>query len=94
MSEWFLGLALFLVLNLVAGLFRILRGPTPADSMLAAQLFGTTGVAILLLIAQALHRPALRDVALVFALLSAVSTVAFIRRVLGVSADVDKEEKP
>lgn len=94
MSEWLLGLALFLVLNLVAGLFRILRGPTPADSMLAAQLFGTTGVAILLIIAQALHRPALRDVALVFALLAAVSTVAFIRRVWGVSADEDKEENP
>ncbi len=81
MSDWYLGLALFLLLNLVAGLFRILRGPTPADSMLAAQLFGTTGVAILLLLAQAMSQPTVRDVALVFALLAAVSTVAFIRRV-------------
>jgi multicomponent Na+:H+ antiporter subunit F len=94
MGEWYLGLALFLVLNLVAGLFRILRGPTPADSMLAAQLFGTTGVAILLLFAQGLYMPALRDVALVFALLAAVSTVAFIRRVWGGSADEDKGENP
>ncbi len=94
MGEWYLGLALFLVLNLVAGLFRILRGPTPADSMLATQLFGTTGVAILLLFAQAMHNPALRDVALVFALLAAVSTVAFIRRVWGGAADEDKEENP
>lgn len=94
MSEWYSGLALFLVLNLVAGLFRILRGPTPADSMLAAQLFGTTGVAILLLFAQAMNRPALQDVALVFALLAAVSTVAFIRRVWGSATDEDKEENP
>jgi len=90
MSEWYLGLALFLVLNLVAGLFRILRGPTPADCMLAAQLFGTTGVAFLLLLAQAMSRAALRDVALVFALLAAVSTVAFIQRVWG--AAEKKEE--
>ncbi len=46
MDDLYLSLALFLVLNLVAGLLRILRGPTPADCMLAAQLFGTTGVAI------------------------------------------------
>ncbi len=81
MTDWYLGLALFLLLNLVAGLFRILRGPTPADCMLAAQLFGTTGVAILLLLAEAMSRPTFRNVALVFAILAAVSTVAFIRRV-------------
>lgn len=38
-----------------AGLVRIARGPTPADRMLAAQLFGTTGVAVLLLLAQGLE---------------------------------------
>lgn len=81
MSDYYLGLALFLVLNLVAGLFRILRGPTRADCMLAAQLFGTTGVAVLLLLAQGMGKPALRDVALLFTLLAAVATVAFIRRV-------------
>ncbi len=92
MDDWYLGLAVFLLLNLVAGLFRILRGPTPADCMLAAQLFGTTGVAILLLLAQAMSRPTLRDVALVFALLAAVSTVAFIRRVWVPTRE--KEELP
>lgn len=94
MSEWYLGLEVFLVLNLVAGLARIHRGPTPADSMLAVQLFGTTAVAILLLFAQAIERPALRDVALVFALLAAVSTVAFVRRAWGGTADQDREEGP
>lgn len=94
MSEWYWGLEMFLVLNLIVGLFRILRGPTPADSMLAVQLFGTTAVAILLVFAQAIDRPALRDVALIFALLAAVSTVAFIRRVWGGTADEDMEERP
>ena len=73
-------LALFLLLNLGAGLWRVVQGPTAADRMLAAQLFGTTAVAVLLLLAQASARPALRDVALVFALLAAVAAVAFVRR--------------
>jgi multicomponent Na+:H+ antiporter subunit F len=61
-------------------MWRVLRGPTLADSMLAAQLFGTTAVALLLLLAQAYDSEALRDVALVFALLAAVTAVAFVRR--------------
>jgi len=75
----YLTLAVFLLLNLGAGMWRVVRGPTNADRMLAAQLFGTTAVAILLLLAQAYGIPALRDVALVFALLAAVTAVAFVR---------------
>ena len=80
MQDLHFALALFLLLNLVAGMWRVLRGPTAADRMLAAQLFGTTAVALLLLLAQAYDKAALRDVALVFALLAAVTTVAFVRR--------------
>lgn len=81
MEMLYLGMALFLLLNLVAGLWRVLRGPTLADRMLAGQLFGTTAVACLLLLAQTLERPALRDISLVFALLAAVTAIAFVRRV-------------
>lgn len=80
MNEFYVGVATFLLLNILIGLLRILRGPTPADRMLTAQLFGTTGVAILLLLAQGLSAPALRDVALVLALLSALAAVAFVVR--------------
>ncbi len=80
MQTLYLALALFLLLNLGAGLWRVLRGPTAADRMLAAQLFGTTAVAMLLLFAEADGNAALRDVALVFALLAAVTAVAFVRR--------------
>ena len=88
MQTLFLTLALFLVLNLGAGKWRVLRGPTAADRMLAAQLFGTTKVAILLLLAEAPGSAGLRDVALVFALLAAVTAVAFVRR-----AWTDREEE-
>lgn len=81
-------LALFLLLTLTAGMWQILRGPTIADRMLAAQLFGTTTVAILLLLSQASSNSALRDVALVFALLAVITVVAFVRR-----AWLDKAEQ-
>jgi multicomponent Na+:H+ antiporter subunit F len=75
-----LGLALFLVVNIATGLVRILRGPTPADRMLAAQLFATTGVAVLLLLGEAQAAPAFADVALIFALLAVLAAVAFVER--------------
>ncbi len=80
MQTLYLGLAFFLLLNLGAGMWRVLHGPTAADRMLAAQLFGTTAVAVLLLLAQATGKVALRDVALLFALLAAETAVAFVRR--------------
>ena len=80
MQALYTALALFLLLTLCAGLWRILRGPTDADRMLAAQLFGTTAVAILLLLAEAAGSSAMRDVALVFSLLATVTAVAFVRR--------------
>ena len=80
MSTLYVSMALFLLLTIVAGLVRIMWGPTAADRMMAAQLFGTCGVAILLLLAKGFDLPVIEDVALVFALLSALSTVAFVRR--------------
>lgn len=73
-------LALFLLVNLLAALVRALRGPTAADRMLAALLFGTTGVGVLLLLAHAGGGTALLDVALVLAGLAAIAGVAFARR--------------
>jgi multicomponent Na+:H+ antiporter subunit F len=87
MSALFDVAALFLLVNVTAGLFRIARGPTAADRMLAAQLFGTTGVAILIVLAESQHTPALRDVALVFSLLAAVLAVAFVKRGAAGGAD-------
>jgi multicomponent Na+:H+ antiporter subunit F len=94
MPELFTWVAAFLVVNMAAGLVRVAWGPTPADRMLAAQLFGTTGVAVLLLLAEATGTAALRDVALVFALLAVVVAAAFVRRGWAVPAGEgrDREE--
>jgi multicomponent Na+:H+ antiporter subunit F len=69
-----------LAATLIIGLMPVLRAPRSADRMLAGQLIGTTGVGILLVLAVLLDLPALRNVALVLALLAAVALAAFTRR--------------
>jgi multicomponent Na+:H+ antiporter subunit F len=68
----FLFAAAGLVLAMVAlGLARILWGPGDADRIMAAQLLGTGGIAVLLLLSEATSVPAAVDVALTLALLAA-----------------------
>ena len=73
--------ALVLLVTLLAGLVRVFRGPEAEDRMLAGQLFGTTGVGILLVLAVRTESAPLRDVALVLALLALVTVAAFVDRV-------------
>lgn len=80
MTTIYLSLALILLLSIVLGLLRIMWGPTAADRMMVAQLFGTSGVAILLLLSRALGQLIIEDVALVFAALAILSIVAFVCR--------------
>ena len=91
--NYYLWPALFILISVVVGLVRILRGPTAADRMLAAQLFGTGGVAILLILAQAMQMPSLVDVALIYALLAAVTMVVFVRRQWGSHEKHEKDER-
>jgi len=92
MTLLYLALALFLLLTLAAGFWRLRRGPTPADRMLAAQLFGTTATAILLLLAEALDLPALRDVALVLALLAVIAVIAFTASIKTATPDREGQD--
>jgi multicomponent Na+:H+ antiporter subunit F len=72
-------LAGILLLTILAGLWRVLRGPSRADRLLAIQLFGTAGTALLLLLAEWQAMAALRDAALVLALLAAVLSAALVQ---------------
>ncbi len=72
--------ALLLLLTMVLGLVRALRGPSLQDRMLSVLLLGTGGVGLLLLLAFMLEQPALIDVALVLALLAAMTAAALTRR--------------
>lgn len=76
MVEFLFVAAALLLLLMGLGLARMLWGPAPADRMMAAQLLGTGGGAIALLIATASGNTAIVDIALVLALLAAFAAVA------------------
>ncbi|MFC1333940.1 MAG: multiple resistance and pH regulation protein F [gamma proteobacterium symbiont of Clathrolucina costata] len=69
---------LLLLLSLVLGMIRALKGPSLEDRLLSILLLGTGGVAILLLLSVSMQLTALLDVGLV--LLAAVAAAAMTRR--------------
>jgi multicomponent Na+:H+ antiporter subunit F len=79
MADFMIAAAAFVLAMVGSGLVRILRGPGRADRIMAVQLLGTGGIAVLLLLASALRMPGMIDVALVLALLAAFVSVAFVR---------------
>jgi multicomponent Na+:H+ antiporter subunit F len=79
MADFLVAAAGFVLAMVGLGLVRILRGPADADRVMAAQLLGTGGIAVLLLLATATETPAVVDVALVLALLAAFASVAFVK---------------
>ena len=78
MHSFLFGAAGFVLAAIAVGLFRILYSRQAADCMMAAQLIGTGGVAVLLLLAVATETPPIVDVALMLALLAAFASVAFV----------------
>jgi multicomponent Na+:H+ antiporter subunit F len=72
-------LLVFLVANMLAGIVLVFRSRI-GTPLLAAQLFGSLGVGVLLVLAQLMGEPALRDVALLFALLGGMAAMAFSTR--------------
>lgn len=79
MSEFLLGAAAFILAMVALGLVRILRGPGNADRVMAAQLLGTGGIAVVLLLGAATGESAAIDVALTLALLAAFASFAFVK---------------
>lgn len=79
MTDFYQLVAAFLLLTVLLGLWRVVRGPRPADRMVAAQLFGTTGIAVVLLLGAAAEESAAADIAVVFALLASLAVVVFVR---------------
>jgi len=79
MAEFLLIAAGFVLAMVALGLARVLRGPTDADRIMAAQLLGSGGIAALLLLASATGVSSAIDVALTLALLAAFAAAAFVR---------------
>jgi len=94
MSEILLGFAALILLLIAGSLVRIVMGPTAADRMMGAQLAGTGGIAILLLLAGAGSRAATLDVALVLALLAAFAVIGFAKAMTPDGAGDPEEQDP
>lgn len=65
-----------LVVNVLASVVRVLRGPSGRDRLLGVVLAGTTGAGILLVSSVLADVPALRDTALVIVALATVVVLA------------------
>lgn len=78
MSQFLFGAAGFVLLMVAMGLYRILRGPADADRMMAAQLIGSGGVAVLLLLSVAMEMPPIVDAALMLAILAVFASAGFV----------------
>ncbi len=78
MTFWLSLIATGLLASLAGALWRVWRGPRAADRMMGAQLVGTAGVAVLMLLAPVEGWAAL-DVALLLALLAALAAVGFAK---------------
>jgi len=83
MASFLFAAAGFVMVTVALGLFVILRRWAEVDHMMAAQLLGTGGVAILLLLAAATEAPPIVDVGLLLALFAAFAAVAFVRGASG-----------
>ena len=78
MTQFLFAAAIFILLMVAAGLARILWGPANADRLMAAQLVGSGGVAVLVLLAVAEDMHAIIDVALMLAILAVFASVGFV----------------
>jgi multicomponent Na+:H+ antiporter subunit F len=77
MTTYFIAIVLALALLLSLSLLGVLRAPSYADCILATQLVGTIGVAMLIILSVIKREPYLLDVSLVLALLTSILLVTF-----------------
>lgn len=77
MTVFLLSVGIFILLTVLLGLARILRGPGDPERLMAAQLLGTGAVAALLLLGSSIDLAGATDLALVLTLLSAFAAVTF-----------------
>ena len=82
MIEYFYAAALVLVALILLCLVRLFLGPTLADRAIAVDTVNTLTVAVLILLGVSFRQIIFVDVAIVYALLSFVSTL-FIAKYLG-----------
>lgn len=72
-----------IMLAIAIGLLRAFRGPTLFDRVMAANMVGTLTVLMVAVLGFMTGRPEFLDIALVYVLISFVSTIAVLRVYVG-----------
>lgn len=79
MAYFNLGAALFILLSMAMMLGRLLIGPTLYDRLLAVNSFGTKTVLFLCVFCLVIDRPDGVDIALLYALMNFIATIAVLK---------------
>lgn len=75
----FLGAAIAIIVAMFMVLYRAVAGPLVFDRVLAVNAIGTKTVVIIALMGYIYGRPHFLDIALVYALINFIATVAFLK---------------
>ena len=75
----FITVSVVILVAITVGLLRAFRGPTLYDRVLAANMIGTLTVLMVAVLGFMTGRPEFLDIALVYVLISFVSTIAVLR---------------
>ncbi|MFC5368325.1 cation:proton antiporter [Salinirubrum litoreum] len=75
-NDILLGATAAFILASLVGVFRIVRGPTMPDRVIAVNIIGSNVVIVIALLAAAIGEPGALDIALVYALLNFLLSIA------------------
>ena len=75
----FITVSVVILIAIAVGLVRAFRGPTLYDRVMAANMIGTQTVLMVSVLGFMTGRPEFLDIALVYVLISFVSTIAVLR---------------
>lgn len=79
LEVYLVAITCLLLIALFAGLARQWFGPTRIDRILALQLFGSAGVAILVLLSVIMGQSALVNIALILVLLAPLTVIVLVK---------------
>ncbi len=79
MNNLLLGATLFLSILSLASIYRAYRGPKAADRVIAINLMTTLIIAIILLLSAYFDEPSFVDVAILYAMIGFLMTVAVVK---------------
>ncbi|WP_461206278.1 monovalent cation/H+ antiporter complex subunit F [Clostridium sp. DL1XJH146] len=75
MNGVFIFAIMFLSITIFFCMFRAIKGPSPADRLIAVNVVGTKTIILILIVSFILHETYFVDVALVYALISFIASV-------------------